>query len=56
MLAAMTSKEVGEWMAFYGLEGEVTEEDEEAAQIADLGLSEQASMKLAEKLKKRRAR
>ena len=53
MLAAMTSREIGDWMAWYTVENEVTEEDE---RISEMGLSEQASRKLMETMRKPRGR
>ena len=54
MLAAMTSREVGEWQAFFSVENEAPKEDEEAAQMEELGLSEQAKTNLAKRLRERR--
>ena len=53
-LAAMTRKQVGEWQAFFAAETEQTPEDEEAAQIEAMDLSEQAKTKLAKLVGKRR--
>ena len=54
MLAAMTSRQIGMWEAFYVAENEVTPEDEEAAQIAEMDLSEQAKATLLGRISKRR--
>ena len=54
MLAAMTSQEVGMWRAFFAVENEQTPEDEEAAQMEAMDLSEQAKTNLAKRLRKRR--
>ena len=53
-LAAMTRKQVGEWQAFFAVENEVTPEDEEAAQMEAMDLSEQAKTNLAKRLRGRR--
>ena len=54
MLAAMTSKALARWEAFYMAENEVTPEDKEAAQMEAMDLSEQAKTNLAKRLRKRR--
>ena len=54
MLAAMTSKALARWEAFYMAENEVTPEAEEAAQMEAMDLSEQAKTNLAKRLGKRR--
>ena len=56
MLAAMTSREVGEWQAFFAVENEETPQDEEAAQVAALDLPAHAQAGLARMMSKRRAR
>ena len=54
MLAAMTSKALARWEAWYIAENQATPEDEEAAQIEAMDLSEQAKTKLAKLVGKRR--
>ena len=56
MLMAMGSHLVAEWRAFFIVENEVTPEDEEAAQMDSMDLSEQAKTNLAKRLSKRKAR
>ena len=50
----MGSHLVGEWQAFFAVENEVTPEDEEAAQIAEMDLSEQAKATLLKRVGERR--
>ena len=45
---------VAEWRAFFAVENEQTPEDEEAAQMEAMDLSEQAKTNLAKRLRKRR--
>ena len=54
MLAAMTSIQLARWEAWYIAENEVTPEDEEAAQMEAMDLSEQAKTNLAKRLRKQR--
>ena len=56
MLAAMTSRQLMRWEAFYEAENTETPEDEEAAQIAEMDLPGHAKAGLAKMLAKRRAR
>ena len=54
MLAAMTSIQISRWEAWYIAENQATPEDEEAAQMEAMDLSEQAKTNLAKRLRKRR--
>ena len=54
MLAAMTSKALARWEAFYMAETEQTPEATEAAQMEAMDLSEQATTVLTRRLRKRR--
>lgn len=55
MLAAMTSRQLSKWEAFYTAESQKQPQDEEAAQVAALDLPAHATAGLQRMIAKRKA-